>query len=368
MALLQSLRLLGFRSVAEADIELRPVNVLVGANGAGKSNLVAFFRMLNFALGTESGLQQYVARQGGASRLVHFGPKQTSQISAELKFRAPNGFSSYDFTLVYAEDDSFFYTGEGVTFHKDGFAQPARWMLGAGHRGSHLVGYFDEAQKPHRVVQRFVRGCRAFHFHDTSMESPMRRRWDREDTAYLRADAGNLPAFLFFLRETSADSYLRIRGTLQLLLPWFDDFVLEPEGASILLRCRMVEHPEYPVTVSQLSDGSLRLMALITLLRQPVERRPQMIILDEPELGLHPSAEAAVADLIRSAAQEETQFLVATQSATFLSHFEPEEVLVVENEEGLSSFHRHTREELTGWLERYSLGQIWMKNLIGGRP
>lgn len=373
MAFLEKLKISGFRSIREVELEVRSVNVMVGANGAGKSNLVSFFQMLNSSLWGETGLQDFVIKQGGASRVLHYGAKRTRDITANLQFRATNGLTGYRFNLTHADEDSLIYTAERVSFQMDGNPQAqdipiGAQGIGAGHRQSLLSKPQPQSNKTQKVVQRFLNNCRVYHFHDTTPEGPLRRRWVLDDTTYLRANGENLPVYLFYLRETFSDSYRRITQTLQQLLPWFEDFFLEPEEGSLVLRCRVVGQPDYPLTVRQLSDGSLRMMALVTLLRQPTERRPQLIILDEPELGLHPAAEATVARLIRSVAGENGQVLVATQSATFLSNFEPDDVVVVENEGGESRFNRHPREELADWLKRYSLGEVWLKNLIGGRP
>jgi predicted ATPase len=367
MAFLEKIQISGFRSLRQAELEIRPVNVMIGANGAGKSNLVSFFQMLKASVWGETGLQDFIIQQGGASRLLHYGPKRTKNISALLQFRATEGIIGYEFDLTHAGEDGLIYTSELVSFQTDGALQPEKISWG-GHRQSFLSKSYPPEAKAQRILQRFLNGCRIYHFNDTTPESPLRRRSALDETTYLRADGGNLPAYLFYLRENFTDAYRRIVQTLQQLLPWFEGFYLEPEKDSLVLRCQAAGHTDYPLTVGQISDGSLRLMALVTLLRQPAERRPPLIILDEPELGLHPAAEAAIARLIQSVAAEKGQVLVATQSATFLNNFEPEDIVVVENEGGESKFARHTKEELAGWLKRYSLGEVWQKNLIGGRP
>jgi len=375
MAFLEKLEISGFRSVRKAELEIRPVNVMIGANGAGKSNLVSFFEMLNASVWGETGLQNYIIRLGGASRLLHYGPKRTRDIFSHLHFRANDGLIEYAINLTDGGEDSLIFMFEIVNVLKDGTIQPDS-IRSTGHRQSFLSKFRLRnsviRQQPIEAaqldVQHFLKNCRIYHFNDTTPESPLRRRSGMDETTYLRADGGNLPAYLFYLQENFADSYRRIVQTLQQLLPWFEGFYLEPEKDSLVLRCHAAGHTEYPLTVGQISDGSLRLMALVTLLRQPAERRPQLIILDEPELGLHPAAEATIARLIQGVAAENGQVLVATQSATFLSNFEPEDVVVVENEGGESKFTRHTSAELADWLKRYSLGEVWQKNLIGGRP
>ena len=370
MTQLSNIAVSGFRSIKQADIPLNSLNVFIGANGAGKSNLIAFVQMLNFAL--SRGLQTYVQRHGGATDLLHFGPKKTPVLHGHLTFRAERGSNEYRFSMAHALGDTLIFTHEEAEFHADGYAKPLTRPLGpGGHKESGLTEPWSESDAAARVIKSLLGKCRVYQFHDTTLESSIRAKAPVDDTLYLRANAGNLPAFLLRLKREAATSFADVERTLQVVLPWFQDFVLEPQGegdaANVLLRWRMVGQPDYEFTSGHLSDGSLRIMALVTLLLQPEALRPQLIVLDEPELGLHPAAERVVAGLIKSAAQT-SQVLVSTQSATFVDHFSPEDIVVVECEAGCSSFTRQTPEKLNAWLERYTLGQIWQKDIIGGRP
>jgi predicted ATPase len=366
--ILRHLKLQGFRSIRETEIELKPVNVLIGANGAGKSNLVLYFHMLR-ACG-QGALQEFISRNGGAAVLVHHGPKVTQTVNMDLEINAKSGVGKYHLQLEIAAEDRLSVRNESLSgLDLEGKFRGSVGGPMASEPHVRMFHFGDRDAHPSETqAQTFLTSIGCFHFQDTSLEGPLRRRVSLEDTYWLRSDGGNLPAFLWRLRGEAPDSFARITKTLQQLLPWFRELVLTPEGQNILLRCRVEGRADTPLGVSQLSDGTLRLIALITLFHQPRSRRPQMIVIDEPELGLHPAAEATIASLIRAAAAEGNQVLVATQSATFLSHFDPEHVIVAENEDGATTFERHTREELAGWLERYSLGQIWLKNLIGGRP
>jgi predicted ATPase len=118
---------------------------------------------------------------------------------------------------------------------------------------------------------------------------------------------------------------------------------------------------------SMISDGTLRFMALATLFLQPVEYRPSVILVDEPELGLHPYAITMLASLIKQASTQ-TQVIIGTQSPLLLDHFRPEDVLVANRVERSTQLTRLETEKLATWLEDYSLGQLWEKNEIGGRP
>ena len=116
---------------------------------------------------------------------------------------------------------------------------------------------------------------------------------------------------------------------------------------------------------SALSDGTLRFICLATLLLQP--NLPSVVLIDEPELGLHPAAIHVLAGMLQSASTR-TQLLVATQSVTLVNQFELDEVWVVDRKEGESHFNHLKEADMSVWLEDYGLGELWEKNILGGRP
>lgn len=373
MKQLSQLHLEGFRSIRQADIELRPLNVLIGANGAGKSNLIDFFRLLNYAL--SRGFQNnYIPDRGPASHIVHFGAGRTPVIHADLQFLTNKGTNSYRFTLAHVkQDDTFIFTNEEVQFHDGKKAVPTPPIpLGpGGHRESGLSEKWNADNPTVRFIKSLIGGCRVYQFHDTGINAALRSRPYADDTRYFRADGGNLAAILFKLQEDFPAYFAEITRNLQAVLPWLDRFILEAEGPPgrkfIPMRWRAVGHSDYDFVAGQLSDGSLRIIALVTLLLLPPAMIPEMVIIDEPELGLHPAAEQVIAGLIKYAAKQR-QVIVSTQSSTFIDHFSADDIIVVENEDGGSTFTRQSAESLAKWLERYTLSQIWSKNIIGGRP
>jgi len=370
---LANLQIEGFRSIQSAALALRSLNVFIGANGAGKSNLIDFFRMLNYAL--SRGFQSpYISDRGPASRILHLGPKRTPVINAELKFTSDRGANYYRFSLAHVrQDDTFVFTNEEVQFHADDHPAPTLPIpLGqGGHRES---GFCDQATANDSTV-RFLKGligrCRVYQFHDTGVDSFLRGKPFLDDNRYLRADGGNLAAVLLRLKGEQPAIFDEITRTIQAVLPWLDHFILEPEGPAgrqlVALRWRMTNQGDLDFVVGQLSDGSLRIIALITLLLLPGSMLPGILIIDEPELGLHPAAEGVIGGLIKQASRS-CQIILSTQSATFIDNFEPHDVIVTELENARTSFNRLTAERLKKWLERYSLSQIWSKNIIGGRP
>lgn len=357
-----------FKSIKSARLRFSARNVLIGPNGGGKSNLISFFRML--AAMTNGGFQHFVGIEGGASSLLHFGPKESPILAGEVTFDTTKGLVVFDFKLAHAADDSFIFVDEGLTYPMN--EPPATCVLrfGAGHRESR-TSHDSAAGEPQTEAFSALRRFKVFHFHDTSRSARVRNFCDIDSARELDADGGNLAAMLYRLREVAQTRpyYERIVRHAQLLAPFFDTFVLHPSPLNpekIQLRWRVKGRP-IDFGPHQLSDGSLRAILLITLLSLPENELPALIVLDEPELGLHPYAISIIASLIRSLPLS-TRVLVATQSVEFLNEFDPEDVVITELHEGETSFKRLEQEQLTEWLSEYSLGELWEKNVIGGRP
>ena len=366
---LKAVKLKGYKSFRDAEMQFNDVTVLLGANGAGKSNLVSFFRMLNF-LSTEA-LQDYIGRNGGSDSLLHYGRKTTSQMQAEVEFVGDVSTTRYVIRLADAAPDTLIFTDERVVFHRTGYPKPQDILLGAGHKESQIKNKARGRDQTCDVLFNMLSRCQFFQFHDTSSTAKIRKSGYIEDAAYLRSDAGNLAAFLRTLQKTCPDHYQRVVDTIRLVFPFFGDFALEPSPSNekyILLNWKEKRHPDYLFGPHQLSDGTLRFMALTALFLQPTEKMPSVIILDEPELGLHPYAISVFAGLVKSVA-DNTQVILATQSTRLVDEFEPDQIVVLElDEEAGTRCKRLEAEKLSEWLEGYSLSELWEKNIFGGRP
>jgi len=350
------------------DLELRSLNVLIGANGAGKSNLISFFKMLNEMMGGR--LQQYIAVSGRAQSILHFGPKVTPQMEARLSFEVDNGTDTYAMRLFYAAGDTLVFADESLSFLQTGYTKPKEVSLGSGHQETRIGQEADKGDPTARVFRHVLNHCRVYHFHDTSPTARVRQYCNVVDNRWLMPDAGNVAAYLLRLREMNGSAtYKRIVSTIRLIAPFFDDFDLEPAGPykkDITLNWREKGSDQLFGT-HQLSDGTLRAMCLITLLMQPEDELPDLIVVDEPELGLHPYALNVVATLFKKAAHH-TQVLISSQSSSFLDNFDAEDVVVVNREGKESLFTRPDQEKLKAWLDEYSLGEVWEKNVIDGGP
>ncbi|GAA4550362.1 AAA family ATPase [Amycolatopsis samaneae] len=358
---LTSIEIEGFTSIRSARVELRDLNILVGANGAGKSNLIRVFELLGRMVDGELGL--YVGLNGGASALLN---ATTSQIRLAVTTET----SRYHALLRQSAGDKFIFAAESIGFTGDGIDQES---LGRGHKESELSslhgpGPYGDA--PARQFVGFVKGCRVYHFDNTGADAPVKRQVPTGDNLALRDDAENLAAVLLRLKVSNRvedrAAYRRITGAVRLAAPFFRDFVLADEFGSDRVRLRW-KHRDFDrvFSANQLSDGTLRFICLTTLLLQP--RLPGLVVLDEPELGLHPYAIVLLADMLRQASKR-SQVLLATQSVTLMNQFTIEDLIVVEQRNGNSEFNRPDPETLRSWLEAYSLGELWEKNLIGGQP
>ena len=333
---------------------------------SGKSNFISFFRMMSWALADPNNLPLYIGQQGGASALLHDGSAQTREIEAEVTIRTDAGENQYAFRLVFAAGDTLIFADERYRFSSASYSGVAPWVETApGHRAPQLLNRAT-VDTTARVIRSLLQRIVVYQFHNTSDTARIRGKWSIHDNRYLKEDAANIAPLLFRLRENDRWHYRRIVDTLRLILPFFSDFELEPEYNSILLDWRE-RNSDQVFNSSQASDGMLRVLALVTLLLQPEQDLPDVLILDEPELGLHPYAINIVGELI-SAAATQIQVIVATQSTSLVDCFKPEDIVVIEREDRNSLFKRLKSDALEEWLEGYSLSELWEKNVIGGRP
>ncbi len=357
----------GFKSIASVEnLPLRPINIIIGPNGSGKSNFIGVFSFLHAI--REGLLNDYVRMSGGAEQLLYFGSKVTGEIVIHISFC--QGVNQYRLVLKPTDDDSLYPADERVYYWKKArYPVPYGGFLSSRGNGREAGISDPKLQGTADWVRTRLGRWRLYHVHDTSGSSPMRKTAKLNDNAFLRPDGSNLPAFLYLLQQKSPTEYSLVRRTIQRVAPFFDDFLLTPDPLNeevIRLAWKHKKSDQY-FGASSLSDGTLRFIALATLLLQPENLRPSVILVDEPELGLHPAAITMLASLIKMAS-ESTQVIVSTQSPLLLDHFQPEDVLVADRVEGSTHITRLDSTKLTTWLEDYSLGQLWEKNELGGRP
>ena len=355
----------GYKSIKNCQLELGSLNILIGSNGAGKSNFISFFKLLS-EIRSES-LQLHIGRSGGPDALLHYGRKESDRIKAKVYFGLEPNNHEYLFELEPTQDNRLMFSKESLGFYKE-----KEVSIGQGHFESKIRQSFFQSGSNEVVDFSGISPAKSwqiYHFHDTSDTAKVKQVQNINDNRYLRHDASNLAAFLYLLRSNYPNYYKKIVKTIQLAAPYFGDFVLRPSVSNsdkIELEWTEKNHDE-PFKTHVFSDGTLRFICLATVLLQPDELMPNTILIDEPELGLHPHAIAILASLLQTAS-ERNQIIVSTQSVELINQFEVENLIVVDRKEGESKFSWLDKKELSLWLEEYSLGEIWQKNLLGGTP
>ena len=367
-----SVRVRGFRSLADVEIGHLPgVTVMLGANGSGKSNVLRFFEMMRCML-TEHRLARWVGEHGGADDQLFNGNDVTRSIKAEVTVQsdaAPDCQDTYAFELTYAQPDRFIFSSEeSIRYYPDSNSS-ATW-------GDESGGYFEaglyynarsERLHEHNRCARNVVGafekCMVFQYHNTAK---FEKRWPAEDRSAFLDHGENLASVLLELQLRHPRRLERLHAHIRRVLPGFDRFKIEEDNDRALLRWT-AEGTKKTFDPHLTSDGSLRFFALSTLLNLPSRMLPDLILLDEPELGLHPAAIAMIAGMIK-ALPKDKQVIVATQSPLIVDAFGLEHIIVLELKDRRTKIRRFDEADYRHWLEEYSTGELWQKNLIGGRP
>jgi len=379
MSSVKALTVSGYKSIRELrNFPLTNLNVLIGANGAGKSNFVSLFRLLNEMY--EQRLQVYVQTQGGPDALLHFGRNTSNKLHAEFYFADDR----YKFELIPTNDNRLIFQTEEVAKYLPNSRSPMESTGKGGQEESWMKNGFpishvaESALNPLQElnenfnfeiarVRDTVSNWRVYRFQDTGDKAKIKQIHPANDNLRLKPDAANLAVYLRMLHDKHPPYYQRIVDTIRLVAPFFGDFVHRPNAEHVELEWTQKGKPDTPFKALHLSDGTLRFICLATLLLQPSELLPDTILIDEPELGLHPYAISVLADIFKQVA-EGKQLIVSTQSVELVNELSPEDIIVVDQENDASIFKRFTQEELKGWLEEYSLGEMWKCNILGGRP
>lgn len=364
MRRLEKLSIKNYKSIHDQTLPLGQLNVFIGGNGVGKSNLISAFRFLREVV--TQNLAGYTATKGGADTLLHFGRKTSKSMSFSLEFGEGNRANGYKLWLLPTDDDSFLIRLEQATY-QDKKAYPHKPFDIPVASNVRESGLREHRHQCARQAMSALESYRVYHFHDTSDSAPMKATGSIEDNRFLQPQAENLAAFLYWMQEKNADHYRTIVDTVRQIAPFFDDFRLAPSRLNesrIRLEWREKGSDAY-FNAHALSDGTLRFICLVTLLLQP--EPPAVVLLDEPELGLHPAAVSLLADLLSSASTR-SQVLVATQSVTLVNQFGPEDVWAVDRKDHETVFKHLSEDDMSQWLDDYSLGELWEKNLLGARP
>lgn len=364
--IIKSITIKGWKSIRDLTIPLTKLNVLIGSNGVGKSNFIEVFAFIRAIY--EQDLQGYILRKGGADRLLYFGKKTTQTIIVSLDFTYPDApaepINTYEVVLGVAQDELYIKKTE-TTFYNQAGAYP-----NIQERNVRESSIQERLYGQLFWINQYLQQYAIYHFHDTSDTSPIKGLQAVDDHRQLRSDGGNVAAFLYHLQQQHPRYFKRIQKTIQSIAPFFQRFRLQPHAANqqqIKLEWQEKGNYEGYFDAYSLSDGTLRFICLVTLLLQPTP--PEIIIIDEPELGLHPLAIEVLAELLQRLGEDDrTQVIISTQSTDLVNCMEPEHIMVADREQQQTVIKRLHEQELEAWLGTYSLGEIWQKNIIGGQP
>ncbi len=357
-----TLNIQGFKSIKHAQIRFDQLNVLIGQNGAGKSNLLSGIRLLShFENGT---LSKYVGEEGGANQLLFDGVTRTNNLLIKAVFGPyENNFFGIEVILSPDKNDSLFADKVVVgQCSQDGlFVNSLESNNIAGASYGRLVG------KGYDQMNTILKTTFVYHFNDTSITSPLRRICDVNDNFWLKQDGSNIAAIIFKMYQDKGVVFKILESTISSVFPEFEEFVfpLDSENREKVFLSWKEKERGLNFRVSGFSDGTLRFIALVVAILQPAKL--PVIILDEPEIGLHPAAIQKLTSLIRSYSIR-TQFIIATQSVTLLNQFDANNIIVAERTLNSSAFKKLDQKLLTDWLDDYSIGELWEKNVLGGRP
>jgi predicted ATPase len=357
-----SIKIQNFKSIRETeDILIKPLNVLIGPNGAGKSNFISFFKFLNRLYDQQ--LQLYISQNGRAENFLYFGRKGSDFLKGRIVFDNPYR-NEYEFTMVPDQSGNLIFAEENSNYTYPG---PSKNVAHLGSNGSLESQMKEDSGFRTKYLRKQFAGFKIFHFHDTSFNSKVKQPCITNDNAWLREDGGNIPAFLYRLQKIFPNYFNVIERVIQSIAPFFHGFYLEPDEInSQQIFLRWAEKGSNQLfTAHNFSDGTLRMICLTTLLMQP--QLPSTIIIDEPELGLHPYAIQKLAAMIKSASKK-SQIIISTQSINLVDQFTADDVIVVEREDNQTVFKRQNEKSLVAWREEYSLGELWSKNVLGGMP
>jgi predicted ATPase len=349
------IKISGYKSIKDIQLDLKPINILIGANGSGKRNFISFFDFLNNVYNGK--LTEYIGKRGGEEKILHKGSKITSYMNFEISF--DNNINGYSASLTKG-DEGFVFINEYLIYKGE-----KKWNISKFGNEAYIKKTKD-FRAPY--VKKYLENYRKYHFHDTSKNSPFSQMSHIEnDIFYLYEDGRNLAAYLYCIKDEDIILYNRIITNIQSIAPFFSDFFFQPNSEGYLKLQWQDKYSSTVYSANDFSDGTLRFIALATLFMQP--KIPETIIIDEPELGLHPFAITKLAGMIKSAAAKGVQVIVATQSADLVNHFDAEQIITVDQVDGESQFNRLNSEELSYWLEEYNIGDLWQRSIIqGGQP
>lgn len=380
----EAIKIDGYRRLFSVEVEMRPLTVIIGANGVGKTSLLEIFSLM--AASANGQLQSKISDLGGLSEMMT--RDKADSLAIALAMSVPGGYAPLDYYLKLDPKGQFYEIGVETLTQKN---NPNAYEY-LKHIDSHRadVKYFEPPdqhsvlrpnwehnpyetslfqvpkmfQEPENFRNRLA-SCTFYGPLNVASKSPVRLPQSMSPAILPGANGENLVSCLYYLRETEPDRFEIIEDTLAAAFPDFDRLGFPPVAAGTLAMTWKDKNFSKPFYTHQLSEGTLRFLWLVTLLQSPI--LTAVTLIDEPEVSLHPELLRLLADVMREASQR-TQLIVATHSDRLIRFLEPKEVLVCDAEDGLTTMNWADSFNLEKWLQDYSLDQVWQMNLIGGRP
>jgi len=371
LMLFERLKVSGFLSFgAEGiDLELRPLNVLIGANGSGKSNLIEAFGVIK---GAARHLTEGLNREGLAKEWLHKG-KGEARFEAWVRADGPGPVLRHELVLLEQKgrlelgEERILDGGEGPVYDfREGNALLRNGRGIRADRVSREESVLTRLIDPENFVEfaRLEASYRWMQMHrnfDFGHRSRMREAVSREIRSDHLMDGGqNVAAVLSQFPGAARREVVRcLRDVYEGIV----DFQVRAGDSDI--RLFVEEEGGIEIPMWRLSDGTLRYLCLLAILLHP--EPPPFVVIEEPELGLHPDLIHLVAKLLRGASGR-MQLVVTTHSRQLIDALgdEPEAVVVCEKQDGESRFERLDGERMKNWLDRYSLGELWGIGELGG--
>ena len=366
------------------ELELKRLNVLIGPNGSGKSNLI---EVLGLFRATPRDLTAPVIAGGGVANWIWKGDPKQSSANIEAVVDNPNGNQSIRHSLTFMEKGQRFQVTDEQIENEEAYAGHDRpYIFFELHGDRAVLNYRDDTQRHLRLEdldsQQSVLAQRRDPDHypeltwlgDTYPRMRLYREWSfgrnapprsAQDAAlpndFLSEGGQNLGLMLNRLkREPRAKK--QFLKALRQLYEGVEDFDVIVEGGTVQV---IIQEDDITVPAIRLSDGTLRYLCLLAILCHPTP--PPLVCLEEPELGLHPDILPGLADLLRNAS-ERCQLIVTTHSDTLIDALtdSPESVVVCEKENGQTRLKRLDKDDLSHWLDKYRLGELWSSGELGG--
>ncbi len=390
MNFFERIRVQGFRRLHDIDLPLKRLNVVIGANGCGKTSLLDVFSLL--AASAAGALSETISDLSGVdailSNLIAAKGDKARFMALELAMTVPN-HNPLEYRLALASRGiGYEITDETLTQARDRKPQPFKHI--DSHHGQ--VRYYDpqpgkrglvkptwdyndketalsQVPKMFREPEEFrKRLASSTHYHvlDVGRRAPVRLPQQMKDAKLPGHDGEDLISCLYTLRETDPDRFNAIEAALQAGFPSFERLNFPPVATGVLSMTWKDKSSNTTFAMHQLSEGSLRFLWLATLLQSP--ELPAVTMIDEPEVSLHPELLSLLADLLREAS-DRTQILVATHADRLVRFLEPGEVLTVNvSEQGAAGFQWADQLDLASWLDEYTLDEVWRMGRMGARP